>query len=336
MTLTNLALMNQSEGKLEDAEKMLEEVLALRKKNKTSASDLSETLNNLAVIEISQNKLAEAEDHLNEALELLPSAAESGYIDKMPVLNNQCKLQLKKGKLELARQACIKSSQLLDRYIEDVLAGTSFAEKRQFLQSRLPAQISLLISTNTRDEEAQETYSFLAKWKGILIESMRQESRIMRLSTDTKYTADIARLLALRARFTELLHLSSKLNLNDWKQSSDEILQEKENIERKLLGVRNREQDTLSELSIPRLSSMLREDEMLVDFYSYLAEDKNAEASYAVFFLSAGKVSGIKKLGAALAINHDIDVWRKKVIARIDASAELESIRNRISPLLQA
>lgn len=73
-----------------------------------------------------------------------------------------------------------RAAEILDRHLESSLATLSFAERRAFLERRLPLQKTLLLAFHRDPEGVEEAYRHLVRWKGHLVHALRVETEIAR------------------------------------------------------------------------------------------------------------------------------------------------------------
>lgn len=322
LTLTNLSLLSQQNGNLQRAEQLMEESLTLRQKTLNQADpDLAESLTNLAMIELQLKKLTKAEEHLKKAISIVETSLSDQHSDLIPILNNLAALEIAQSHDSEARKHSLRAATLLDKHIADVLPGLSFAEQRAFLNSRLASQISTLISTTNSPEQANESYSFLFRWKGLLIETLRMHSQILQLAKNAKLKDEAQTLISLRSKISDLYHRSSELKTADWKKETEELIFKKENLERKIASEgKEASTDILAKLKLQDFCRLLKTDEQLIDIYYYNKTGFDKDARYAAFISNNSGVVRLADLGSANQINQQVKLWLKQTINKENSS----------------
>jgi CHAT domain-containing protein/Tfp pilus assembly protein PilF len=326
LTLSNLALLSQADGNLARAEQLMESSLDLRqKKLSQSDPDLAESMTNLAMIELQLKKIGNADEHLKKALSIIETTLSDQHSDLIPVLNNLAALELSQNNIAQARKYCMRAASILDKHINDVLPGLSFAEQRAFLNSKLPSQIGILISTTKTEDEAAESYNFLFRWKGLLIEALHLHSQMMHLTKHPSLGSEAQRLVTLRSQISDLYHHSSELTLAERKKKMEEFIRSKEELERNLsTQAKESTTDILSGMSLAEFCKLLRDDELLIDFYYYQKPGSKNEAFYAGFISdSSGKIR-LQDLGDAARLNQQAKLWLKQTVGK-QVSSESEA-----------
>jgi CHAT domain-containing protein/tetratricopeptide (TPR) repeat protein len=336
LTLSNLSMSYKSRGDLVRSEALMKEALDLREKTLAAGDpDLAETLNNLAMIELSAREPEPARRHFEKALAVAESGLPPDHIELSSILNNMVILELGQSNFERARQLCLRSSAIVDRHIGNVLPGLSFAEQRSFLNTRLPAQTSLLISTTRSDADASVSYNYLFRWKGLLIDSLRRQSFLTSLVRDPVAGAQVEKLVLLRSQLTALFQLAGKMNFEEWKAKSDELLLAKESLERSLsAGFKTGSlRDVLAGITLGQFACLLKPDELIVDLHYYRRFEKDGRPAYAAFVLDSSGATKLVDLGGADLINSEIKLWLQHTVHRENNQVEQSSLKSRLAAI---
>jgi tetratricopeptide (TPR) repeat protein len=104
-SLNNLAVLYKNQGRLQEAEPLYQEALAIYRQALPSGHpSIANSLNNLAMLYKNQGRLDEAEPLLKEALAIRRQALPSGHPDIATSLNNLAGLYKAQGRLQEAEQ----------------------------------------------------------------------------------------------------------------------------------------------------------------------------------------------------------------------------------------
>lgn len=335
LTLGNLALLHEKAGDLPDAETCLKRVLELRQKaGDTTSSMYAESLNNLAMVELARGKTTEAHAHLNESLSVAEKSEGKEHIDLVTTLNNLASVEYLNGSREAARERTFAAAAIVDRHIQNVLPSLSFSEQKSFLATRLPRQISTMLSVCTEEADSARLYSYLVRWKGLLIECLRWQSQLGRVLSNQELAAEAKQLMEVRNEISKLFHSSGDMDFEVWKSRTAEKTKVKEALERRLAekSGATAASDVLSNMSLAQFAALLQPGEQLVDIYAY-SNLKN-KPGYAAFFSGPdGKVQ-VSRLEDATACNAAITRWRRNVVANRTDDAAWQLINQTIGNLI--
>lgn len=335
LTLGNLALLHEKSGDLTDAEICLNRVLELRQKaGDTTSSTYAESLNNVAMVELARGKTIEALAHLKESLSVAEKSEGKEHIDLVTTLNNLASVEYLNGSREAARERTFAAAAIVDRHIQNVLPSLSFSEQKSFLATRLPRQISTMLSVCTEEADSARLYSFFVRWKGLLIECLRWQSQLGRVLSNQEIAAEARQLMEVRNEISKLFHSSGDMDFEVWKSRTAEKTKIKEALERRLAeksGV-SAASDLLANKSLAQFACLLNPGEQLVDIYAY-SNLKN-KPSYAAFFLGPdGKVQ-VSRLDDATACNAAMTRWRQNVVANRTDDADWQQVNQTIGTLI--
>lgn len=335
LTLGNLALLHEKSGDLKEAEVCLNRVLELRRKSgDTTSSTYAESLNNVAMVELAVGKSSEAMVHLKESLAVSEKSSGKDHIDLVTTLNNLAVVESLHGAAESARERTFAAATIVDRHIQNVLPSLSFSEQKSFLATRLPRQISTMLSVCKEEADSAKLYSYLLRWKGLLIECLRWQSQLGRVLSDKDLATEARQLLEVRNEISKLFHSSGDMDFEVWKARTAEKTKVKEALERKLAekSGATAASDVLSNKSVSQFAALLRPDEQLVDIYAY-SNLKNNPA-YAAFFLSPDGQVKISRVDDATTCNASIAQWRENVVANRTDEADWQQVNRTIGTLV--
>lgn len=349
-SLGAIALFEEQQGDLEGASKHLQEAYALRElKLGKEHPDLSENLINLAMIKASQRKLNEARADLYRAEQILVGSFGPAHVSLANVSGNLARIDLHAGDVSSASKNFKKSAKIVHEHVKNVFSALSFAEQRAFVVSRIPAAMSGMLST-CNETNASEYYGALFQWKGLLVESLRRQNELERLSEQLEVGETVKELQRIRSSFAQLFHRAGKLPFAEWSARTAELISAREALERKIASSKYAADlvDVLSGMSLVDFCGLLKTDEALVDVYRYekiAANGKeNRYAAFVVLPVRKGQAADAQAtvrfvdLCSATDIETSISRWRLDTIERRSGQDEWKQLNaliwQKIKPLL--
>lgn len=339
LTLENLSILAQRSGDLAGAELCLRRVLDIRSKQPgTPAAELAESLSNLALVEIAQSKRTTALAHLQQSLDCMEKAGLQNHLDVVPTLNNLANAKYLTGDQKTARDYVLRSAEIVDRHIQNILPSLAFAEQKYFLATLLPVQTSRLLSICTDKQDAGLVYRYLLRWKGLLIECLRWQSQLSRVMNDPAMSVDAEQLLNVRKELSNLFNKAGDMELSLWKSRMADLTAQKEQLERRLISTHKDRigqlEDLLNEKSLKDFASLLQPGEQLIDLYAY--HNIQDKPTYAAFFVSADGSVVTSRLPEGSSLDTAITDWRHQVLEGRTPDAQWQSINRSIGILVSS
>src|SRR5207247_192225 len=173
--------------------------------------------------------------------------------------------------------------------LDELLKAATLTERQRLLQKYVPGLTSAILLGDAF-KDLNTAYSTVSRWKGLWVETARQEARRDDLPQDARRELE-----TIRARLSKVY--STGIFDDKSQEQISVLLSRKDEVERRYgagmavsAGVEtNRPTDT------SRLKAVLRDDEALVDIYRVSAGDKKA---YKVFVLTkVGEMTAIQLNG---------------------------------------
>jgi CHAT domain-containing protein/tetratricopeptide (TPR) repeat protein len=332
ITIGNLANLEQRAGNLPLAESHFRKVLKILTEARSQPAEISECLNNIAMIEFALGKSNDALSHLKESLSLIEKGSKD-QIDAVTTLSNLASVEFAAGNKESAAGYAFKAAEIVQHHIENVLPSLSFSEQKSFLATRLPVQVNSLNSVCIDPADASRVYSYLFRWKGLLIECLRWQSQSARVSAEPAYSKKIKSLQVVRNDLSRLFHQSGEMELPQWQKEMQEKTRQKEQLERSIAAETGGAlSDVLTGTSLMDFCKLLRPSEQLVDLYSY--RNSQGKRSYSAYVAEPdGKVT-VARLADAGSSSAVIEEWRTKVVSGEFASEDWQQISRAIGGLI--
>jgi CHAT domain-containing protein/tetratricopeptide (TPR) repeat protein len=334
-SLNNLASIFVSQEKVAEARPLLERALQIKQKILgEDHPDLGESLNNLAMVVKRQGDLDAAKPLLERALKIYEATEGPEHLDVATTLNNLGEIDWYQKNYDQARERFLRGAKIVNSHIENVLPALSIAEQRAFLDSRVPGEISLLLSTCREGSSLERAYDYVYKWKGLLINSLRTQREIARLGKQPAHQAPVRALQEVREKIARWYQEAGNAPYDEWKAENDQLTARKEDLERQLI----REvkpgsvSDVLAAKSAMEFAKFLKADEAFVDVYRYQSvgpENPEGQRYVAVISLP-GKPAQLADLGEAKVTDALIRAWRKEVLVRNLAAAQWEDLAEHV------
>lgn len=267
-------------------------------------------------LEMAQGKLEEARLWYNKARDI-NQHADGKLIALARNLNSIVKIDALKGDLDSATWNCLWAARILSDYADASFVQLSFAEQCSFIDS-LSDQTNLLLSICNRADSLPQTYHYISKWKGLLIESLRRRTALQSASASNP---DVRRLVEqLSAAHRELKVLCDQRAANieaQQKRDGDlaDLTNKSESLERQISQKSAVAQvgDPIARVGTSALRKLLAGDEAIVDISSYHNPLQNKDV-YAAIILTQGSAPVFVSLQDAKPINDAIADWRSSVL----------------------
>ncbi|MEM8560551.1 MAG: CHAT domain-containing protein [Bacteroidota bacterium] len=163
-----------------------------------------------------------------------------------------------------------------------------------------------------------EAYAYLARWKGLLLFAIRQQSLAMRPAEEERVYGDaVWQIEALREQLVAWQQRATTDDEAAWLAEQQALVARKNALERDLLRSM-----TLSAEADPlphpdRLVEQLAPDEALLDVYRYYDYSDERE-HYAALVVTGQEPPVLLHLGDAAALDRHLMTWRAEVLAQRD------------------
>jgi CHAT domain-containing protein/tetratricopeptide (TPR) repeat protein len=294
-------------GKLDLAEKTAILALSLDSKD-LEAHDL------LSDIYDDQNRMKEAIAMEQHALKM---AAENYGEDSTVVAArafNLGKLLLRSGDSGTALTSFESAANSFNAHVQQSLALLSLGEQRQLLIGQATAQTSGLLSACQTGTCLNSAYDLLLPWKGLLIDGLARQSRLIKAATSSSDAGTIAKWKTALTQLAQWSASRGTVPYDEWKTTDDRLLREKEEYERALLA--SSDLSTLNmEVSIASLRKVLMKNEVFVDIYRYdqFGKGKGWLGKYCAVITGSSVGPVFVPIGDAGAVESAVQQWRSSL-----------------------
>jgi len=252
-------------------------------------------------------------DVLSKARNLNGLALVSYMVSKESSKNTVTSFEQSFGESKLADRYALDAAACIDKYIYSAFPNLSFAQQCAFINN-INKQESSLLTVCSNPTSIKEAYGYLMKWKGLLLESLRQRELITRSSNDNPHLKIVLSELYKARRRLEALSYNRNRNESDIPTEAllNEAATKKEKLERELLALTaNAITDPMSNLTAAKFCDLLQPDEVFIDIVRFRPFGQNEDRYAAVVCQKSesGKVDYID-LGGAKQIAATIQEWR--------------------------
>lgn len=329
--LNNLATQLQAEKHYEEATSYMERALKLsRETNGEKHSDTAVIMNNLAMVYRDQQKLDQAMPLLDKAISILAETMGPEHMSVARVHESIGDIKYLKGAKAESCQDFLNAARIVNDHVFRELPGQSLAEQESFISSIIPGELSLVLSTCREGTALQESYGIVLNWKGLLIESMRQQKMIAALAGDSSSKALADKLEKLRADISGWYQMAGSVPYEEWKKTNDTLTSEKEHVERELANlVKTKFGLSFDSIDLKSLTSCMKDDEVFIDIFEYAPFGRRTDLHYAAFICSAAgnpKVQMVD-LGTVREMALTIAHWRNEVFANRLATTQWQEMK---------
>jgi CHAT domain-containing protein/TolA-binding protein len=216
-----------------------------------------------------------------------------------------------------ARSLFLKSADATNDHIQNTLPLLSLAEQQNFLELKVPEQISALLTSCRGGDVLQSAYGLMFRWKGSLVESLRRQAFIARLDRSGPQGEQIKQLINVKTELAGWYYKFSLVPSADWRKKNDELTDRKEQLERALERTL-KTGDLVDPLAdgFNNFQHVLRQDEVFVDLYLYDYEykDESIEERYAGVLIGPHGNPSVIDLGPSRKIDLALNAWRQKLL----------------------
>lgn len=315
-------------NKIEEAEENFHSVLSMMKEDESSdvqvAGEASNYLGECFLRFPRENQYRAAESYFAQSLKLdnIDTSAR-GLLNKSRDLDGlalvahlvstrtdakkMSGLESSLGNPEIARNYALNSAACIDKYIGKAFPDLSFAQKCAFI-SVLKQQQNSLLTVCSGPSTLREAYGYMMKWKGLLLESLRERELLSGAAADKPQLKNLYdKLVASRRKLAGLSNRSKDDDDGDAARRLEELSNTNDSLERQLsLGVKLPLNDPLANMDASQFIRLLKTDEIFVDIIryrqfgqkedSYCAVVIDGAASGAMHFVDLGRVSEVASL----------------------------------------
>ena len=176
------------------------------------------------------------------------------------------------NKIENAAQNFLTTGRIFQTNIANNFAFLSFAEQRYYITTLVSSALNGLLSTCRTDTKLIEAYDLFYAWKGLLVESLYQQTKINKLGANPALKPQIDRLQSTRGRLAAWYNNAGNVPYAEWEAQNRILTQEKERLERELaMLVPNVFLEDLLRRApgLNGLRRLLKSDEAFIDIYLY-------------------------------------------------------------------
>ncbi|MBX9694691.1 MAG: CHAT domain-containing protein, partial [Cyanobacteria bacterium] len=220
----------------------------------------------LAKCQFEARKHEEARLSLNRAMDLTRTRRSQLVIPR--VIEELFGLALCNAELgdhDSATNLAFQAAGVLKEYISNGFPILSFAEQRSFLQ-KIKVYTSTILALCNDERSLPEAYWYLMRWRGMLVEALRNQSLLSNRSTDVSVAPIYRQWLETRH---ELARIAASQSQNPSLTAKvKELSQTKESLERQLLGGQQNV-DPIAGMEVMEFSDILQPDEAFVDLFVY-------------------------------------------------------------------
>lgn len=307
MALNNLGSWYLLNGDLEQAEKLLQESLAIRRRLLGKHVKVADSLGLLARVFRKSGELDKAKNAYSRCLDLSETLLGSSSPETIQYTQALATTEFLQGNLEEALVQEVRALSSLEKILPNVLAFTSEQQRLSFQRSRPPFDLlaTLADAPAVRSKAAPQIAQTILRHKGLTLDSLLEDMRLARQSDDPNHRALVEELKAAR-------DLSAKLALEG--KPDSEASERVEELEREIAGAGadlGRPRRALL-VTLRQVQEALPEDAVLIEFLRFrkrLSETENVFA-YGAAVISSEKIAWVP-LGPAEAIESELKAYRK-------------------------
>lgn len=250
-------------------------------------------------------------DVLNKARNLNGLALVSYMVSKQNSPDAVSALERNFAESKLADRFALDAAACIDKYIYSAFPNLSFAQQCAFINN-VNKQESSLLTVCSNPTSIKEAYGYLMKWKGLLLESLRQRELLSRnANQNPEFKKLLAELNTSRRKLVSLSYASNESDVHTSNRLLD-ATSDNERLERALSAISvDRVDDPMTNMNAAKFCEILHPDEAFIDILRYRPFSESEERYAAVVSRRSetGKVDYVD-LGAASKIDKLIEDWR--------------------------
>ena len=329
-SLNNLAGLYESLGDYVKAEPLYRRALAIREKALgPEHPSTADSLNDLAVLYESMGDFVRAEPLHQRALAITEKTLGPEHPSTALSLENLAWLNIDLGKTENAREMCMRAARAQEAQLGNILSFTSEEQRLAFQKTTTPFTLAATLGSAPDIAEA------ILHNKGVVLDSLLEDRLVAEASKNAKEREVIDRLRAARQQYTQLLmeipgDVSAEARQRrhaELKTRGGEVEQLEATLARQVSGL-GRARRALS-VTVAQVQEALVGDQVLVELLRhphYLGKNK-WERRYGALVITSGDEPRWVPLGAAPAIEKNVELYRKSVRGNTDETTLHSVIR---------
>ncbi len=321
--------------RLTEARSVLDRCFKLRQKTaKEDPSSYADILTSLAMLSYRNQDYAAAKAQYSEAISLYEKHCGQDHIFLAEPLGTLGYIESKLGNMEAARRNCLKAAKIMHNHIFAMLPNLPLSGQEIFLDYKLNDELSLLLNLFQDDPGLASAYDLIYSWKGLLIEALRRESLVNRLSADEHLNEKVLRLKELRSALAANYVSALTSDPQEWQKKNSQLSAEKDlvqkELEKELAGLQLH--DCLTEAKVQDLCSQLEEDTALVDIYLYNYTGKKYKEGrrYCAIVSQQASPPRFIDLGAAADLDSLLAKWISEVRKRMMAEDSFSDLQDEL------
>ncbi len=274
-------------------------------------------------------------DVLNKARNLNGLALVSYMVSKQKSPDAVSPFERNFAESKLADRYALDAAACIDKYIYSAFPNLSFAQQCAFINN-VNKQESSLLTVCSNPTSIKEAYGYLMKWKGLLLESLRQRELLSRnASLNPQFKKLLGELKTARRKLVALSYARDEEDMSTGNQLL-EATSNKERLERELAAISvERVDDPMTNMTAAKFCEILRPDEAFIDIIRYRPFSESDERYAAVVSRRSetGRVDYLD-LGAADKIDKLIEDWRAATtsgasLVKRDIKFDVEDVLNK-------
>ncbi|MCA9804499.1 MAG: CHAT domain-containing protein [Cyanobacteria bacterium HKST-UBA02] len=275
--LGNLSRLLVRQGRFDEAEKNLNDMVTLEPSPNTSVEESLQCYSIMdecrAAISLSKGHLMEARDKFVDAVGWPDDASRT--LQQKPFdqwirnVNMIALVDKRDGHPELAADTVLKASSLIDSFVAQTFSQVSFSEQCAFIGA-LRSEIDGLLSFATDSKTLSSTYGYLVTWKGMLARGLKRHAEAERIAAAQK-PALVERIREIEHELVGMQSSDKTGSAIDWSMRHHDLSAELERCQREVAGFQTNEVAPLEspEKITHDIQLALAADQGLIDTFVY-------------------------------------------------------------------
>ncbi|GAB6906667.1 hypothetical protein JCM12296A_25030 [Desulfosarcina cetonica] len=327
-TLNNLASLYSFLGEYEKSIHLYQRALDAKAETiGTDNASYANSLHNIAVVYLKQGKYEKAEPLYKKALDIWIKAYGPNHPDVSSGYGNLSQLYAEMGKSQQAYDYAMRSLEIDNKLIDQVVGFTSEGQKLQFVASNnwgLHYCLNLVSQRYSQDPVKQkEVFSAWLKRKGTVLDVQKRFQEASITAGNDEAARLFEKLNGLRAELSRLVFSPSGTNVDGYRQQKEALEAERDRLEAQLSRISKPfalKQNT-TKADSERVLNALPPGTAMVDYARIDSEvfDSTGKvpARYVAFILCAGKGNAVEMadLGEADKVDGLITKYKKQLTA---------------------
>ncbi len=297
-----------------DAERILKESLAATEGSRDTTLNIqtAKCYSALGALYARQNMMQQAADDYAKAIDIFRVNLNRELVPAyVRALNGSAAALLALGDTETAHTRAFTSADVIKRYIDHVFSQLSFGEQCAFVKLSDEESGALFAICKDDKPSMERAYAYAAGWKGLLVESLKAQSQLIRSAVKSPELTDIVNELSVKRR---LLAGVSQNSSEAARAAAKELEHDVETLEQKLR--RQSEMALQNPVDLVGkgtkfISDMLRPDEAFVDVVQVRSPDSDKAQLGAAIISKTG--FQFIDLGSESRLTYLVNDWRSSV-----------------------